>query len=248
MVGRSPPPLTADHALFLDFDGTLVDIVATPDAVAVTPEVRGALTSCIARLNGAVAIVTGRTVADVTGHLQVEHLTVSGSHGIERLMPDGRLEQPGQNVRQTAAAIQDALKQKLADYPKLLIEAKAWSAALHYRARPDLETHCKQVMEAVVSGYPDWEILFGDMLVEARLSGVTKGSAVRALMQEPVFGGRVPVFIGDDVTDEDGIAAAQDAGGYGIKVGEGESTARYRLEGPGAVLEYLGGADLTSER
>lgn len=242
-----PPRLTAQHALFLDFDGTLVPIVPTPDGVEVTACVRDAISHVSATLGGAVAIVTGRTIADVSGHLQMDALAISGSHGIERRLPGGELEQPGPEIRAVAGTIQAELKSRLADYPKLLIETKTWSAALHYRARPELEELCIRTMQDVAAAHPDWEMLRGDMLVEARLSGVSKASAVAGLMEQPPFKGRVPVFIGDDVTDEEGIGAAQDAGGYGIKVGKGESVARYRVEGPDAVLDYLLDAGLTSD-
>lgn len=244
-----PPPLTREHAVFLDFDGTLVSIAPTPDAIDVPAAVGQVLADTAERLDGAVAIVTGRTIADIGSHIQTSHLAVSGSHGVEQRLPDGRLLEPEDDVRAAAAAIQAELRSRLLDdHPELLIEAKAWSAALHYRATPALEEICVATMDAVVSAFPAWEVIRGDMLIEARLAGISKASAVARLMGQAPFAGRVPVFVGDDVTDEDGIAEAQRRGGYGIKVGEAESIAEFRLEGPEAVLGYLGGADLTSGR
>jgi len=242
-----PPELTSRDALFLDFDGTLVALAPTPDAVAVGADVHDALWAANATVRGALAIITGRTIDDVTGHLGDLAVPVSGSHGNERRWPDGRREQPGEEVRQTAEAIRSAVRDRLADDADgLIFESKDWSAAVHYRQRPDREGACRKATEAVVSRYSDWEVLRGDMILEARLKGPSKASAVRSFMEEAPFSGRSPVFVGDDVTDEDGMRAAMDCGGYGVKVGTGESVAAYRLPGPEAVIAWLGGAKLTS--
>ncbi len=234
-----PPRLTSDLALFLDFDGTLVEIAPTPDSVVVPDHLPGILAETADALGGALAIVSGRTLDDVTRYLHPLVAPGSGSHGVERRRADGSIAAPDPEIGRVAAEIIAGVAAKIGTQPGLLFEDKPWSAALHYRGAPALEAECIAVMQRVVAAYPGWEVIIGKMIVEARFAGFSKASAVDAFMQEAPFKGRVPVFIGDDRTDEDGMQAAEKHGGYGIKIGEGSSIARYRLTNPQDVWNYL---------
>lgn len=236
----SPPPaISGDLALFVDFDGTLVEMASTPDAVHVPDGLCEALAGVSVYLGGALAVVSGRMLADVDRYLAPLVLPGSGSHGIERRRGDGTVVTPDAAVRETAAAIMAGVRARLGDQPGLIYEKKEWSASLHYRGAPERESACIAAMRAVVAEHPGWEVIEGKMVVEGRLGSVSKASAVEEFMRESPFAGRVPIFIGDDVTDEDGMRAAEALGGYGIKVGSGDTVARYRLGGPQDVLEYL---------
>lgn len=234
-----PPRISNGIALFLDFDGVLVEIAPNPDAVEVDPALRPALRRVYDYLGGAVAIVSGRMISDFDAYLAPLVLPASGSHGIERRWPDGRTEQPGDEIRAAAAAILADNRKILGDRPGLIFEQKDWSASLHFRGAPELAELCMAAMTEAVSRHEGWEVIEGKMVVEGRLAGVSKATAVELFMAEAPYRGRVPVFVGDDVTDEDGMRAAIAYGGYGVKVGAGQSLAKYRLGGPPDVLTYL---------
>lgn len=236
-----PPGLSQDLALFLDFDGTLVEIAPTPDAVVVPdglPDLLGALN---ARLDGALAIVSGRELGDVFSFLQPYKGPGAGSHGLEMRLADGRLAEPAAGIGAIAQEIMRALQPLATQYSGLILEQKSWSASLHFRSAPELEAQCAAAMEAAVEPHDGWEVIYGKMVVEARPAAVSKANAVDTFMGEKPFAGRVPVFVGDDRTDEDGMRAAIALGGYGVKVGMGETVATYGLSDPDAVLIYLRG-------
>ncbi len=237
----TPPKLTPDLALFLDFDGTLVEIAPTPDGVEVPEGLREALVSVRDRLDGALAVVSGRMLDDVGGYLKPLVLPGSGSHGVERRLGDGRIILPDATIEQVAREIGDRLRAQWAERDGVIVEEKRYSAALHYRGAPEVGPDCLISMQEAVARHKGWEVIEGKMVIEGRPEGISKADAVRAFMQEPPFAGRTPVFVGDDRTDEDGMRAAMDLGGFGIKVGEGESVAAYRLSSPRHVKAWLGG-------
>lgn len=238
-MSERPPRLGAAHALFVDFDGTLVEIVDHPDAVQLPADLVGVLESVQEKLGGALAVVSGRGMDDVGERLAPLRVSLAGSHGMERRGAGGHEERPGQEIVLVAQQLAEALAARCGHLPGILIERKSFSVAVHYRGAPQREDECLGAITEAVAGLDGWEVVRGKMVAEARLAGVSKASAVRAFMHEPPFAGRMPVFIGDDVTDEDGMGAAQELGGFGIKVGQGDTIARYRLENPRAVLEYL---------
>jgi len=235
----TPPTLSRDTALFLDFDGTLVELAPTPDAVIVPDGLRDALTDVSAMLDGALAIISGRQLDDVSGFLAPLTLPMSGSHGMERRRADGSMVDPGAEVRDAAIAIRTEIAERLGDVPGVMIENKHWSPSVHHRAAPDKTDLCRTVVEDVLQSYPDWHASPGKMVVEIRYLETTKGDAVKAFMEETPFAGRTPVFVGDDKSDEDGMRAAAALGGFGIKIGSGDSIARYRLESPADMLKFL---------
>ncbi|KAB8058831.1 trehalose-phosphatase [Janthinobacterium sp. FT14W] len=231
-------------AVFLDFDGTLVDLASTPDGVRLEPGVVEALALLAERHGGALALISGRPVAQIDAMLAPLVVPVAGVHGVERRGADGRF---------TVAATPDlspvlARAQALAAlYPGLLVERKRGAVALHYRLAPQLEQLCLQEMTAAVQACPGILLLHGKMVLEAKPAATDKGGAIAAFMQETPFAGRRPVFAGDDTTDEAGFAYVQQAGGQGVKVGSGPSAATLRLASPGALRAALLAASVSPE-
>jgi len=225
-----------DGSLFLDFDGTLVELADTPEAVIVAPglvEVLGALQK---KLGGRLAIVTGRPIEQIDAMLAPLKLAVAGVHGAERRSADGSLHYAAAPSMLAMASCAQAL---VARYPDLRLEEKRGALAVHYRQAPQLGTLVKQAMREALEQCPGMVLLDGKMVVEVKPAGSTKGTALGDFMQEVPFAGHRPVFIGDDTTDEAGIAYAQQYGGLGVKIGAGSSAAWQRLATPQALREAL---------
>jgi trehalose 6-phosphate phosphatase len=223
-------------ALFLDFDGTMVDIAPQPHAVEVPKPLIGALQHLSDHLQGAVAVISGRPIEQIDAFLRPLKLAVAGVHGAERRGADGQL-----HLLQTFPldAIEEAACTLAARNPGLLVENKRGSIALHYRQRPELEPLCLQSMQDAVATSPGVTLLKGKMVVEAKPGGASKGRAIEDFLREAPFAGRKPVFIGDDVTDEAGFSTVQRLGGLGIKVGGGATVAWRRLADPSALRREL---------
>lgn len=227
-------------ALFLDFDGTLVEIAERPDAVMLADETRAAVGTIARHTGGALGIVTGRDIATIDAFIAPLRLPIAGVHGLSRRDAQGQVCAPPIDV-----AILKQLKQRLnllcATHPGLIIESKAGSVALHYRARPDLQDVCLEAMQRIVAELGGLKLQLGKMVVEALPEGASKGVAVLAFMSEAPFAGRVPLFAGDDVTDEGAFAAVNSLGGISIKVGDGASRASFRAQSSSVFLEWLVG-------
>jgi len=212
-----PPPERA--ALLLDFDGTLVDIAPAPDLVRVPDGLVRDLERVRAACGGALAIVTGRPLDQVDALLGAG-FAAAGEHGTSvRAAPWGAAE---------AVDVPDApwhwvgeAHAGAARYPGALIEPKRHGFVVHYRAAPDAGAALREVLARLVSEWPEaFAVQAAKMAWEVRPLAANKGTAVRALMALPPFAGRIPVFVGDDVTDEDGMAAARALGGVGYRVPE----------------------------
>ena len=230
------PDIGQQTALFLDFDGTLVDLAAEPDAVQIAPELVPLLSRLESALGGALAIVSGRKLADLDHFLAPLRLASAAEHGAQRRFAGGGLiSVPLPDLQEAAQAV-TALA---ARYPELRIEIKAAGVAVHYRYRPELEAVCLQVMQRAAAATAGVELLRGKYVFEVKAVGVSKGSAIEAFMASAPFAGRVPVFAGDDVTDEAGFEVVQRLGGAGIKVGEGMTLAGHRCATPAACREWL---------
>lgn len=231
--GEDNPPFLLtdwpDCSLFLDFDGTLVDLADTPDTVVVAPGLVQALTTLRDKLGGRLAIVSGRPIEQIDAMLAPLKLPAAGVHGAERRAANGELHYavtlPLDNARRR-------LQPLVTHNPDLLLEEKRGALALHYRLAPGLKTVCEQAMQAALEDSPGMVLLHGKMVLELKPAASTKGSAVAAFMKETPFQGHKPVFAGDDTTDEAGIAYAQQAGGMGVKIGAGPSAALRRLASP----------------
>jgi len=229
-------------ALFLDFDGTLVDIAPQPDAVIVPSGLVGTLTVLNKYLGGALALISGRPIDQIDAFLHPLQLPAAGVHGAERRGASGHMTllstHPLQHVEEAALSL-------AARHPLLRVENKRGSIALHYRQAPELEQECLQAMQAAVEESPGLTLLRGKMVAEAKPGGASKGHAIEAFMQEAPFAGRSPVFVGDDFTDEVGFATVQRLQGLGVKVGEGASVAWQRLPSPAAFRYQLEAAVAT---
>jgi len=212
------PPFSRT-ALLLDLDGTLVDIAPTPDAVVVPAGLTETLHRLSERLGGAIAIVTGRT-ADVIDRLLGDGaFAVGAEHGATvRRLPGGLLERADKHLAPPPEAWIEAAQRLAAARPGALMERKARGFTLNYRAVPEAGPLFRDALQAMLAGSPTFELLAGKFVWEVRPRGVDKGTAVCALMAGPPFAGRLPLFVGDDVTDEDGMRAARAMGGAGLWV------------------------------
>ncbi len=239
----APPPrlLAAENSVLLDFDGTLVDLVDRPDAVVID----SALSALVRRLNGTfhsrVALVSGRSVAQLEAFLgaALEGIALVGSHGAEVHAGARRVS----TVRPPALiAAERAIQATFADRDGVVVEVKSLGVAVHYRLAPEVEPAARALVDriAIESGLA---VQKGKMMIELRAAGHDKGSGIATLMTQPPFIGTVPVFAGDDVTDEAGFVAVEELGGIGVLVGPARPTAaRYRLDDVAAVRAWLGQA------
>lgn len=228
--------LSPASALFLDFDGTLVELAPRPDAIVLPEPLVPTLERLQHFLGGALAIVSGRPVGEIDRYLSPLRLPVAGVHGAERRTADGATVLSPAPPLELATA---AARRLADDHPALLVESKRGSVALHYRQAPELEALCVAALQVAVEASPGLALLHGKMVVEAKSGGASKGRAIEAFLREPPFLGRTPVFVGDDVTDEAGFAAVQRLGGLGVKVGAGSTTAWQRVPDPASLREAL---------
>lgn len=234
-----PLAVAADSlCLFLDVDGTLLEFASTPDGVSVDQDLIALIDSAVRVTGGAVAFVSGRPIADLDRLFAPLRLPAAGVHGYERRSASGTMYQQsavGESLRKARAAVAEFV----ASHHGLLLEDKEAAIALHYRKAPQLEEISKVTMARLVrSLLPDYEILEGDAVVEIKPASHDKATAIEAFLREAPFKGRVPVYLGDDLTDIDGFTAVGRHQGYAIAVGDRVS-APLRLENPAAVREWL---------
>lgn len=238
----APPGLpdlreTGPVALFLDFDGTLVALAERPDAIRVPEELGERLCSLADRLDGRLALVSGRSLADVERHLGKVRIACAGSHGIARRLADGAAF--GAEPEALPLSVGAALRAFAAEHG-FMLEEKPHGAALHFREAPHLESRGLDFAEELAALH-GLQMKRGKCVIELVQPGADKAGAVHAFMGQAPFLGARPVFLGDDVTDEDGFAAARDLGGFGILVGDRRPTlARYALRDDAAAREWLG--------
>jgi trehalose 6-phosphate phosphatase len=235
MSPNTPPP-DPRWALFLDVDGTLVDFAAAPADVRLEPGLVARLGRLADALDGAVALVSGRPLAELDALFAPLVLPAAGLHGIERRDTAGRVERHGARV---PSAVRERLAGLLDVHAGLLLEDKGATVALHYRHAPVLGPVVRDAAEAAAAGLgPEWHVQPGTFVYELKPAGVTKGTAVEAFVREPPFAGRRPVYVGDDLTDQHGIDAVERLGGEGIAVGP-RVAARWRLPDPPAARAWL---------
>ena len=237
-----PPPadLLDTASLFLDFDGTLVALADHPDGVVVDATLIDLIRMLEERLDGRLALVSGRPAEDLAAMFGDHPPSVVGSHGMEFRWSDGRRDR---------AERPTGLMESLADMrafaaarPGVVLEDKPLGAAVHYRMNPEHEADAIALAERLAATNGLY-LQHGKMMVEVRSPGGDKGSAIRTLMADPRFAAGRPVFLGDDVTDEPGFAAVAALGGAGVLVGPPRPTdARYRVDDVASVLAWLGTA------
>lgn len=232
----TPPPLRPEQALFLDFDGTLVDIAPSPERIVVEPALVHSLRRLQRRQGGAVAIVSGRPVAEIDRWLAPLVLPVAGVHGAERRCADGSVQRHGDGAIQQVLAAAEGL---VRGHQGVWVERKSAAVAVHFRDAPQAEAACRRALAAVVAELPSLVLLAGKCVFEVLPADVSKGRALAAFMAEPPFAGRQPVFVGDDVTDEAGFVETRRHGGVAVKVGAGETAAGHRLRSADDVRRWL---------
>jgi trehalose 6-phosphate phosphatase len=242
MRAGPPPPADNGWAYFLDVDGTLIAIADTPDAVHVDRALLRLLGQLYQECGGAVALISGRAIRDLEGHLGVPHLPVAGQHGLERRDAAGRVHARAAPAAARAGMVRE-LSALAARHPGLLLEDKGITLALHYRLAPGLASYVQRaVAQLVREAGAGLEVQRGKRVAEIKPAGFDKGSAVLEYLAEPPFLGRRPVYIGDDLNDEHAFAEVNRLGGISIRVGRGGSSARFRLPDVDAVRRWLGGA------
>ena len=215
---RDTLPPFGNAALLLDLDGTLLDMAPTPDSVVVPPDLPDVLRTLRAQLDGALAVVTGRPIEVIDTLLGDAPHAVAGEHGgAVRHEPGGAVERPNLKAPSDAWLARGAVLE--AAWPGSMLERKARGFGLHFRlAAPEAGAAIHDALAELIDGSADFELMEGKMLWEVRPRGADKGHAVSRLMARAPFLGRLPVFIGDDVTDEDGMRVARPMGGAGLRV------------------------------
>jgi len=244
-AGRGPfeghPPFAADWCLFLDIDGTLLEHRDRPDEVVVDAALRSLIARLARSLDGAVALISGRSVEDVERLFAPLTVPIAGLHGVEHRDAHGEIHRHAMDERALLSA-RAHLQQVAAQNPGLFFEDKGLNLALHYRTAPPSAPLAEAAIRAVARDLGHrFEIQQGKMVWEVKPSGYDKGTAIEEYLAEPPFAGRVAVFVGDDLTDEVGFELVNGRGGHSIKVGPGRTRARWRLPDSSSVRGFLSG-------
>jgi len=237
------PP--TDCCFFLDFDGTLVDFAATPDTIEVPSELISLLAALGATHDGALAIVTGRALADIDCYLAPLYLPTAALHGTVRRNLSGQLYGGADAVEfvTRTSMVRERIADWLTIHPGLLLEDKGLALAVHFRALPydarllhELQT---ELHRELATELPEgMELLNGDFVVEVRPRGADKRSAVEAFLAEAPFRDRFPVYLGDDLADINAMIAVESCGGLAIAVGQ-RLQMRYHVPSPTAARAWL---------
>ena len=238
-VGPDPREFCATRVcLFLDVDGTLIEFAPTPAEARVAPSTIELLARLQNVLGGAMALISGRQIASLDEMFHPLVLPAAGIHGFERRSVWGQITRPSVSTAQL-----DRTRQRLQTLVRrhrgLLLEDKGYALALHYRNAPEAADAAQETVAGAAADLgPEYEIVAGADVVEVKPSRQNKGTAIQAFMKEAPFAGRMPVFLGDDITDYEGFAAVRSHGGFDISVGD-RVTARWYLEGPAATYAWL---------
>jgi trehalose 6-phosphate phosphatase len=229
MDDTAPPRARLDWAYFLDVDGTLLEIAESPEAVQVPVDLIGNLARLHEATGGAVALLSGRRIADLDALFQPLKLPAAGVHGLERRRADSIVESATPiGVTRALRELQPLLAEFVVAHPGLRLEDKGVSLALHYRQAPEFEGTVHNFAERIAAPYADrLRLLPGKMVVELKPHGADKGRAIAEFMTEPPFIGRRAVFVGDDVTDEDGFRAVNALGGLSLRIGDTRPSAAH---------------------
>jgi trehalose 6-phosphate phosphatase len=238
-------PIDPDRvAILLDVDGTIVDMAATPQSVVVQPSLLRTLSTLHARTEGALALVSGRLVENLDQLFAPLSLPCVGGHGVESR---SAATAP---LRRRAVELSPTLKNQVVEAaavdPRIIIEDKGSSLAVHFRLAPDREQLINTKIGAIVerANTETIEMLCGNAVIEIKPRAFNKGTAVRELMRIPPFAGRTPLFVGDDVTDESVFAILPELGGYGYSVGRDVPGVSGVFRAPQDVRDWL--ADLAA--
>lgn len=234
-------------ALFLDIDGTMIDIAPTPESVVVPESLKLGLARVREKLEGALAVISGRTLSAIDELFAPVKFAAAGAHGAEiRLRPDGKVER-------CAPILGAAEKATLASIakldPRIRVEDKVYTMAIHYRLAPELEDSVIAAVESDVGKLQkNLRILRGKAVVEVKPHGFNKGTGLCELLKHSPFAGRRPIFFGDDVTDQDAMLVLPEFDGLGISVGQYLAGASRQVSSPEAVRRWLAGLAGLNER
>jgi len=235
-----PPAPSPDWCLFLDVDGTLIDFTDSPFNPHASDELKRLLSTVSGRLGGALALVSGRSIETLDALFDPLRLPAAGLHGVERRTPSGVTENGAPPSARLDCA-RAALRRLVDSHPGTLLEDKDRTLALHFRLAPGTGGVLQLAVDAIAADLgPDYEIQAGDLVLEIKPRGMDKGEAVKAFLAESPFRGRVPVYVGDDLTDLNGLRVVENLGGIAIAVGD-RIAGTYRLEDPAAVRAWLRG-------
>jgi trehalose 6-phosphate phosphatase len=235
------PGSLAGWAVFLDVDGTLLDLAATPDSIVVPVDLRDDLVAVSKKIDGALALVTGRPIAFVDGTFPGHRFCVAGLHGAEWRDASGAIA--GVQAGDDFGLARERLKEAARDWPGVIIEDKGTAIAAHFRNATHLEGQVRTFMDGLAESLgAGWMLQKGKCVYEVRPGGRDKGEAVRTFMAGAPFAGRRPLVVGDDITDEAMFHYANGAGGLSVRVGlpAGPSEARLVVEAPATVRRWLG--------
>ena len=236
----TPPPPALDWCLFLDVDGTLLELTDTPSHTLADPDIKLLLGEVSERLGGAVALVSGRKIETLDALFAPLQLPAAGLHGVERRKAGGAV-QGASFVDSQLDDARAAIKILVAAHPGTLLEDKDRTIAVHFRLAPQFEETIRRSMIDIAKPLgSNYHIQSGKMLFEIKPRGFNKATALQAFMKEPPFSGRRPVFVGDDLTDQDGFAMVEAHGGMSVGVGD-RVHAQYYLENVVSVRNWLKG-------
>lgn len=239
MTARTAPRPSPHYAYFLDVDGTLVELADAPDAVRASAQLLEVIRQLRVATGGAVALISGRALADLDQLFPNAPFPAAGQHGTERRSATGELRHDLTTSPQLDAA-RALITESLAKFPGLLLEDKGQSLALHYRMAPQFAPAAHRLMKTALAETGDEYVLqSGKKVVELRQSGRDKGMAIAEFMRERPFLGRTPVCLGDDLTDEAGFRTVNDMWGFTIKVGPGPTQAHWRLADAREAVAWL---------
>jgi trehalose 6-phosphate phosphatase len=235
---QTPPPPSLKWCLFLDVDGTLIEFTDTPSGTVASPELKSLLQQTAERLGGALALVSGRSIATLDALFAPLLLPMAGLHGVERRKASGVMHGASFVDSQLAPA-RSALNALVQAHPGTSFEDKGRTLAVHFRLAPEHEAALRRELAIIAKPLgSNYHIQEGNKVLEIKPSGFGKAAAIKAFMAEPPFSGREPVFIGDDLTDQEGLRMIEDRGGIAIAVGD-QVRARFGLENPAAVRIWL---------
>ncbi|MGI9203817.1 MAG: trehalose-phosphatase [Woeseiaceae bacterium] len=234
-----PPQIDAHtSALFLDVDGTLLELEEYPEDVRADLKLLDMLSAIAEKLGGALALVSGRSLKEIDRIFYPKIFAASGEHGAETRDDRGCiLTIPGTPI--DALITEDVVA--FARTNELLLENKQHGIALHYRQNPEFEDACRRLMQSVLAELPEeYRLIDGKMVFEITRRVHNKGDAVKTLLDMAPFHGRSPIYVGDDVTDEDGFKAANDLAGTSVRIGQSDSTvARYAIDDVSTARAWL---------
>jgi trehalose 6-phosphate phosphatase len=240
MMQIPPPSPSLDWCLFLDFDGTLIELTDSPLESVADPELTTLLGMVTERLGGAVALVSGRSIEYLDALFDPLRLPAAGLHGVERRKASGGTQ--GANFVDTRLdGIRAAVQTLATVHPGTFVEDKGRTIAVHFRMAPWHEASVRESLDAIAASLgPHYQVQEGNMVLEIMPRGFNKGIAVTEFMKEPPFAGRRPVFIGDDFTDQGGFRVVEGQGGVSIAVGD-RVRGQYRVDDSAAVRRWLRG-------